>query len=202
MPKISPFSMEKLMFLAASTVPFFVEKLLQSFRLVSSVPFACFLPSLCYNFIYSASSAILSSSASAVHPSASALSESARFFKRYNCSVICLINVIFDLVRFQYIYQSFDCFAVFVTFFYCNDVYICFCCFRIRCLMCNGIFGYGISCLQCIVSVQYNKCNFIFTRETCAASSSSIWMFFGFSSISFTVASSPAPSFRVITPLS
>ena len=28
MPKISPFSMEKLMFLAASTVPFFVEKLL------------------------------------------------------------------------------------------------------------------------------------------------------------------------------
>ena len=26
MPKISPFSMEKLMFLAASTVPFFVEK--------------------------------------------------------------------------------------------------------------------------------------------------------------------------------
>ena len=31
MPKISPFSMEKLMFLAASTVPFFVEKLLQRF---------------------------------------------------------------------------------------------------------------------------------------------------------------------------
>ena len=28
--------------------------------------------------------------------------------------------------------------------------------------MCNGIFGYGISCLQCIVSVQYDKCNFVF----------------------------------------
>ena len=40
------------------------------------------------------------------------------------------------------------------------------------------------------------------TRETCAASSSSILIFFGFSSISFTVASSPAPSFSVITPLS
>ena len=49
----------------------------KGFRLVSSVPFACFLPSLCYNFIYSASSAAVSSSASAVASTASALSESA-----------------------------------------------------------------------------------------------------------------------------
>ena len=28
--------------------------------------------------------------------------------------------------------------------------------------MCDGVIGYGISCLQCIVTVSYYECNFIF----------------------------------------
>ena len=59
MPKISPFSMEKLMFLAASTVPFFVEKvfyLYHRFHLnCSPVP----LKYLCYNLFINTPSRII-----------------------------------------------------------------------------------------------------------------------------------------------
>ena len=63
MPKISPFSMEKLMFLAASTVPFFVVKaftevfyLYHRFHLnCSPVP----LKYLCYNLFINTPSRII-----------------------------------------------------------------------------------------------------------------------------------------------
>ncbi len=160
MPKISPFSMEKLMFLAASTVPPLVLKTLAEvlylyhrFHLdhfplslnkhpelklfcFFSCCFCCFSVCIC-SFIFSFVCCFFC--------------VICRIFEWNNCSVVFLVDEVFDLVRFQSIYQSFDRFAVFVSFFDCDYVYISFCCFRIRSFVCDGVVGYGISSLQCVV---------------------------------------------------
>lgn len=87
MPKISPFSMEKLMFLAASTVPFLWKSFYRGFLPVSSVPFKLFPRSLEISVLqlihqysqpyYSAASSVVSVSVSVVTSAVSSLSASA-----------------------------------------------------------------------------------------------------------------------------
>ena len=76
--------------------------------------------------------------------------------ERNYSTIIFLIDEVFDLIRFQSCYQSFDLVAVLISFFYCDYVYICFCSFGIRGLICKCIFGYRITSLKCIVSVKDN----------------------------------------------
>ena len=60
--------------------------------------------------------------------------------ERDNCSIIFLVDKVLDLIRFEYIYQCFHTFVILISFFYNNYIYISFSCFRIRFLICKGIF--------------------------------------------------------------
>ena len=60
--------------------------------------------------------------------------------ERDNCSIIFLVDEVLDLIRFEYIYQCFHTFVILISFFYNNYIYISFSCFRIRFLICKGIF--------------------------------------------------------------
>ena len=90
------------------------------------------------------------------------------WFVRNDCSVVCLVDEIFDLVRLQCIYQCYNTFVVFISFFYCDDIYIGLSCFWIRCFVCDCIICYGKSCFYCIITIDNCECYFTkYSRYLC-----------------------------------
>ena len=73
--------------------------------------------------------------------------------ERNNCTIICVVDVLFDRIWFQRINKCFDGRIVFVAFFNCNNIYICLSSFRIGFLVSKGVFAYRITSFKCIVTI-------------------------------------------------